>query len=98
MTKVNYAGAGSWAGNRGQEAGAGAGVQANLSSGKCIQMNVVILSSILRDAAAADAAAVAAADAAVAAQDTRTTFQWQPVHATNSGTSTTSGLTHALEI
>lgn len=76
---------------KGQGVGAGAGVQANLSSGKCIQMNVVILSNILRDAAVADA------DAAVAAQDTSTTFQWQLVHATNSGTSTT-GLTHALEI
>lgn len=63
-------------------------VQANLSSGKCIQMNVVILSNILRDAAAAVAAADAAvaAAAAAAAQDTRTTFQWQPGHATNSGT------------
>lgn len=80
---------------KGQGVGAGAGVQANLSSGKCIQMNVVILSNILRDAAIP--AAVAAADAAVAAQDTSTTFQWQLVHATNSGTSTT-GLAHALEI
>lgn len=65
-------------------------VQANLSSGKCIQMNVVILSNILRDAAAVAAADVAdaavAAAAAAAAQDTRTTFQWQPGHATNSGT------------
>lgn len=67
-------------------------VQANLSSGKCIQMNVVILSNILRDAAAAAVAAADVADAAVAAaaaaaaQDTRTTFQWQPGHATNSGT------------
>lgn len=62
-------------------------VQANLSSGKCIQMNVVILSNILRDAAAVAAADVAdAAVAAAAAQDTRTTFQWQPGHATNSGT------------
>lgn len=65
-------------------------VQANLSSGKCIQMNVVILSNILRDAAAAALAAADVADAAVAAaaaaQDTRTTFQWQPGHATNSGT------------
>lgn len=62
-------------------------MQANLSSGKCIQMNVVILSNILRDAAAADVAdAAVAAAAAAAAQDTRTTFQWQPGHATNSGT------------
>lgn len=67
-------------------------MQANLSSGKCIQMNVVILSNILRDAAAAAVAAADVADAAVAAaaaaaaQDTRTTFQWQPGHATNSGT------------
>lgn len=81
MTKVNYAGTG-----RGWE-GVGRWVQANLSSGKCIQMNVVILSNILRDAAADVAdAAVAAAAAAAAAQDTRTTFQWQPGHATNSGT------------
>lgn len=66
-------------------------MQANLSSGKCIQMNVVILSNILRDAAAVAVAAADVADAAVAAaaaaaQDTRTTFQWQPGHATNSGT------------
>lgn len=63
-------------------------VQANLSSGKCIQMNVVILSNILRDAASVAAADVADAAVAVAAaaQDTRTTFQWQPGHATNSGT------------
>lgn len=63
-------------------------MQANLSSGKCIQMNVVILSNILRDAAAVAAADVAdaAVAAAAAAQDTRTTFQWQPGHATNSGT------------
>lgn len=63
-------------------------MQANLSSGKCIQMNVVILSNILRDAAAAaaDVADAAVAAAAAAAQDTRTTFQWQPGHATNSGT------------
>lgn len=40
---------------KGQGVGAGAGVQANLSSGKCIQMNVVILSNILRDAAVAAA-------------------------------------------
>lgn len=84
MTKVNYAGTGS-----GREGGGREGVQANLSSGKCIQMNVVILSNILRDAAAADLAAAdaaVAAAAAAAAQDTRTTFQWQPGHATNSGT------------
>lgn len=73
----------------GEREGVGTGVQANLSSGKCIQMNVVILSNILRDAAA-DAADVAdaavAAAAAAAAQDTRTTFQWQLGYATNSGT------------
>lgn len=86
MTKVNYAGTGSV-----REGGGREGVQANLSSGKCIQMNVVILSNILRDAAAVAAAAdvadaAVAAAAAAAAQDTRTTFQWQPGHATNSGT------------
>lgn len=81
MTKVNYAGTGS-----GREGGGREGVQANLSSGKCIQMNVVILSNILRDAAVAAAADAAVAAAAAAAQDTRTTFQWQPSHATNSGT------------
>lgn len=68
------------------EGGGGEGVQANLSSGKCIQMNVVILSNILRDAAADVADAAVAAAAAAAAEDTRTTFQWQPGHATNSGT------------
>lgn len=74
-------------------------MQANLSSGKCIQMNVVILSNILRDAAAVAAAAADVADAAVAAaaaQDTRTTFQWQPqIVARGNGDGS---LTHALEI
>lgn len=77
--------------------GAGAGAQANLSSGKCIQMNVVILSNILRDAAARLLLLLLLMQQLLHKTQVQHFNGSPPVHATNSGTSTT-GLTHALEI